>query len=201
MNRRDFLAGLAATPLLTSPAIAQDAVLGEVSKYLNQLRVVRGRFTQVNANGSRSAGDYYWRRPGLIRFEYGRSGAMVIADGTNVAVFDPKSNSGVQRYPLRTTPLRFLLQEQIDLTRDNLAAGAQTKQGFTYVTLRDPSKPKDGTMTLALQNQPPTLRQWTVDEPNGRRTTVVLDTLEQVSSLDLKLFNIEAEAQRLQRGR
>ena len=191
MNRRDILIGLAAASIAPT-ARAQDAAgLGEVSKYLNQLRTVQGRFTQINANGSQTVGTYFWQRPGRIRFEYGASGAMVIADGINVAIFDPKSNSGVQRYPLRLTPLRFLLQDRIDLRQRNLATGTASQNGLTYVTLQDPKKPRDGSMVLTLRNKPPTLRGWTVREKNGQETTIRLDSLDKVRQLTPRLFNIE----------
>ncbi|MSU92346.1 outer membrane lipoprotein carrier protein LolA [Rhodobacteraceae bacterium 2CG4] len=194
MKRRDILAALAAFPF-AGAALAQDqTVLTEVSKYLNQLTSVGGRFTQINGDGSRSAGRYWLRRPGRLRFEYDGGQAMVVADGVNIAVFDAKSNAPVQRYPIGTTPLRFLLAERIDLTRANLAQQTGSQGGFTSVVLRDPNAPRDGSMELKLRNSPPALSQWTVREKSGQTTTVVLETLEPVQGMDMMLFNIEALA-------
>lgn len=193
MKRRTLLAGLAALPFFATAARAQDKVLVEVSKYLNQLRQVTGRFTQINSDGSRATGTYYLRRPGMIRFEYDGGDAMVISDGINIGVFDAKSNAGVQRYLLRATPLRFLLRNRIDLTERNLARGTASKDGYTTVVLQDPKAPKDGSMSLVLRNRPPALTQWTVQEKTGQRTTVVLDTLEHTTGLERRLFSIEYE--------
>lgn len=196
MKRRDILAAMAALPFAGS-ALAQDQrVLTEVSKYLNQLTSVRGRFTQINGNGSRSAGTYWLRRPGRVRFEYDGGQSMVVADGVNIAVFDAKSNAPVQRYPIRTTPLRFLLAERIDLTQANLAQQTASQSGFTNVVLRDPDAPRDGSMELRLRNSPPALTQWTVREKSGQATTVILETIERVSDMDMMLFNVEALARR-----
>ncbi|MEO1292164.1 MAG: outer membrane lipoprotein carrier protein LolA [Pseudomonadota bacterium] len=194
MERRALLAALAAFPL-AGPAFGQDQrTLTEVSKYLNQLTSVQGRFLQIAGSGNRSGGRYFLRRPGRLRFEYDGGQSLVVADGFNIGVFDKKSNPEVQKYPISQTPLRFLLREQIDLTRENVAQDTGSSGGFTTVTLRDPRKPNDGSMQLRLQNSPPTLTQWTVRERNGRSTTVVLQSIERVSGLNERLFNIEYSA-------
>lgn len=203
ISRRSVLAALAALGVAGLPQASwaqQSRVLTEVSKYLNQLSSVQGRFTQINADGSRTTGTYYLRRPGGLRFEYDGGQAMVIADGVNIAVFDAKSNTAVQRYPLGQTPLRFLLRDTIDLTTRNLVTGTGSRDGFTSVVMQDPAAPADGSMTLVLRNSPPTLTQWTVQEKSGQKTTVVLDTLERVTNMSGLLFNIESEARRWGRG-
>ena len=193
MDRRTLLRALAALPLAAAPlaALAQDRTLTEVSKYLNQLRSVKGRFTQINANGSRSRGTYYLRRPGFIRFEYDGDAALVIADGTNIGVFDAKSNTGAQKYPLGTTPLRLLLRDNIDLNEPGVSRGTSNDGTFTSVVLQDPRKPRDGSMTLTFSNRPPALKQWVVTEKSGQKTTVVLETIEKTAGFDRDLFNIE----------
>ena len=193
MNRRTLIAlGLSAAAL---PAVAQDQrTLTEVSKYLNQLRSVQGRFTQVNVTGSQIGGQYFMVRPGRIRFEYDGGDALVVASGLNIAVFDRKGNPPVPRYPRNQTPLRFLLQERIDLTQSNLARDTASAGGLTTVTLQDPRSPRDGSMALVLRNSPPSLAEWTVTDSSGQQTRVVLQTLEPASNLSPLLFNIEAEA-------
>ncbi len=193
MDRRAMIA-LSLSALAWPAAAQQTQVLVEVSKYLNQLVTVQGRFTQVNANGGQVTGRYFMARPGRIRFEYDGGNALVVASGINIAVFDRKGNPPVQRYPLSQTPLRFLLERNIDLTQANLARDTGSSGGFTTVVLQDPRSPRDGSMALVLRNSPPTLSEWTVTDSSGQRTRVVLDTLEPVSNLSPLLFNIEAEA-------
>ena len=195
MRRRQLIATLAALPFaLPAMVRAQDAdVIREIDKYLNQLVAVRGRFTQINADGSRSTGTYYLWRPGRIRFEYDGGQAMVVADGTNIAVFDAKS-SAVQRYPLGTTPLRYLLRREIDLDGTGLAREVSSSGGETRVLLRDPEAPREGEMVLRFSNRPPALKSWTVRDASGQETTVILETIAPVAKMDPRLFNVEAEA-------
>ena len=191
MKRRTFIAGLAVATAVPGLSFGQERILNEVSAYLNALRSVKGRFTQFNSDGSRSTGEYTLQRPGKIRFDYDGSDAMVLADGVNVGVFDPKSSQIVQRYPLKATPLRFLLRRDIDLTEKNLTRKASSERGYTYVTLQDPRAPRDGSMLLEFQNDPARLIGWTTVDKSGQQTSVRLDSMEKVSGLGARMFSIE----------
>lgn len=194
MKRRTFIHSALALPLAGIPTLAgaQDQrTLTEVSKYLNQLRSVEGRFKQINPNGSRSGGKFYMIRPGKIRFEYDNEAALVISDGINIGIFDSKSNARANKYLLAQTPLRLLLQKDIDLTERGLSRSTSNDGKSTSVVLVDPKKPNDGTMTLVFSNSPPALTQWIVQEKTGEKTTVILEDLQKVSGLDRRLFNIE----------
>jgi Outer membrane lipoprotein carrier protein LolA len=77
------------------PASAQELSLSEVSAYFNALQTAQGGFTQINADGTISTGTIYIKRPGRMRFEYAApDNSMVIAGGGQVAIFDPRSNTG-----------------------------------------------------------------------------------------------------------
>ena len=196
MKRRTFISSALALPLLGTPMLghAQDQrTLGEVSKYLNQLRSVQGRFRQISPNGARTGGKFFMVRPGLIRFEYDRESALVIADGINIGIFDSKSNARANKYLLSQTPLRLLLQKDIDLTEPGISRSTSNDGANTSVVLVDPKRPNDGTMTLVFSNSPPALTQWIVREKTGEQTTVILEDLQKVSGLNRRLFNIEWE--------
>jgi outer membrane lipoprotein-sorting protein len=130
-------------------------------------------------------------RPGLMRFEYDGGDALVISDGINIGLFDSKSNARAQKYLLNQTPLRLLLQQNIDLTQPGISRTTSNDGRYTSVVLVDPKRPRDGDMTLVFSNKPPALTQWTVREKTGEKTTVILDSLEKVSGLNRRLFNIE----------
>jgi outer membrane lipoprotein-sorting protein len=209
MNRRNMIRILAAQTVAATVlaglsfgmAQADQRTLVEVSKYLNQLRSVTGRFRQANPDGSRAAGTYWLKRPGLARFEYDGRTAMVIADGINVGVFDAKSNQGVQKYPLSRSPLRLLLREEIDLTAEGVALGTENDGAETTIRLQDPRRPRDGTMTLVLSNRPPALKRWIAVDPQGEQTVVVLDSIERVSGVPRAMFAIEREETLWREGR
>jgi len=63
-----------------------------------------------------STGQIYIKRPGRIRFEYNApDNSLMIAGGGQVAIFDPRSNTRPDRYPLNQTPLSIILERNVDL--------------------------------------------------------------------------------------
>ena len=86
-------------------------------------------FSQVNADGSVTPGKVYIQRPGRLRFEYKGDQTLVLASGGQVAVFDKKSNSGAQQYPLSKTPLNIILADNVNLGRNGMAVS------YTHLTL------------------------------------------------------------------
>lgn len=195
MDRRTFLLALAALPLAGHPAAAQGVNVAPINSYLQALRTAEGGFRQTNPNGSTQTGRFYLAKPGRIRFEYAApKGAMVIADGSWVGVFDPKSNRNPTRYPLDRTPLSILLRDRISLAEPGLVLGATRDAGGTHVTVVDPRSPQDGRMTMTFSENPIQLRQWEIRTASGQRTRVALTELRTGVSVSRSLFNIELAA-------
>lgn len=197
MNRRDLLAALAAAPLLTIPAAleAQSIDAAPINAYLQQLRTAQGRFSQTNPDGSKQTGTFRLSKPGRIRFDYDSpKGALVVADGNWVGVFDPKSNRNPTRYPLQNTPLQMLLRDSISLAEPGLVLGATKDARGTHITVVDPRTPKDGRLVMTFSENPIQLREWEVISKTGQRTKVALTELRTGGSIDRNLFSIELVA-------
>jgi outer membrane lipoprotein-sorting protein len=191
MDRRTFLAALGALAL-ARPAAAQAVNVSAINDYLLGLRSATGGFRQTNPDGSVQTGRFYLAKPGRIRFEYDRpQGAMVIADGSWVGVFDPKSNRNPTRYPLAKTPLSLLLRDRLSLAEPGLVLGATRDAEGTDITVVDPRAPREGRMVMSFSDSPIRLRQWEITTKTGQRTRVALTSLERGMSIDPSLFNIE----------
>src|SRR6185436_19547556 len=146
MNRRSLLLAVPALALAAAlPAAAQSVNVTAINAYLTALRSAQGTFRQTNPNGSVQTGRFYLQKPGKIRFEYDTpKGAMVIADGSWVGVFDPKSNRNPTRYPLNKTPLSLLLRDRLSLAEPGLVLGATRDADGTAITVVDPRAPQEG---------------------------------------------------------
>jgi outer membrane lipoprotein-sorting protein len=191
MNRRTLLLALAALPLARAAA-AQGVNVSAINGYLQNLRSAQGRFRQTNPNRSVQTGRFYLAKPGRIRFEYDSpQGAMVIADGAWVGVFDPKSNRNPTRYPLDRTPLSLLLRENLSLREPGMVLGATRDAEGTDITVVDPRAPQEGRMVMSFNDDPIQLRQWQITTKTGQRTSVALTSLRPGASLERSLFNIE----------
>jgi outer membrane lipoprotein-sorting protein len=196
MDRRTLLVTLATLPFAALPAFAQGVDVGAINSYLQGMRTAQGRFTQTNPDRSTQTGTFYLAKPGKIRFEYDKAkgaskGAMVVADGAWVAVYDPKSNRNPTRYTLDRTPLSLLLRDRLSLAEPGMVQGATRDATGTDITVVDPRTPKEGRMVMSFSDQPIQLRQWAITTKTGQTTRVALTDLTTGVSLDRSLFNIE----------
>ncbi|MEW6122143.1 MAG: outer-membrane lipoprotein carrier protein LolA [Pseudomonadota bacterium] len=165
--------------------------LQKVSDYWNKVQVLSGNFVQVDPDGSRKTGDFYMQKPGRVRFEYDAPVPLeLISNGQSVAVRDRKLNTQ-DITPLSQTPLRFLLADNIDLSRNANVVGAFKDNLYVTVVMEE-KVPMLGTYKLLLlfDAKDYTLRQWIVTDPQGYDTSVAVSRLNYNARPDPKLFVI-----------
>lgn len=182
--------------LVAAPALAEKLSLSQLSVYLNGLTTAEAGFIQYNADGTTSEGRVLIQRPGRMRFEYAPDATLVLASGGQLAIFDPKSNQPPEQYPLAKTPLNLILARTVDLARAKMVVGHSEEGPLTTVIAQDPDHPEYGTLTLAFSADPIALRQWTVTDESGNRTTVVLDDLRTGMTYQPSTFSISFEVGR-----
>ncbi len=171
--------------------------LAAVSAYLNGIVTAEAPFTQSNADGSRSTGRLFIRRPGRIRFEYDPpERALVVAGGGMVAIFDGRSNQRAEQYPIRRTPLHLILADRVDLGRARMVVGHDFDGTATTITAQDPERPEDGRIELVFRDGPVRLTGWVITDGAGYRTTTELGVLRTGVTLSPFLFDIAYEESR-----
>jgi outer membrane lipoprotein-sorting protein len=172
----------------------QRPMVDKISAYLSSLQSLSGDFVQIGPDGTRTVGKFYIQKPGRVRFEYEPPSPIdVIADGSSVAVRD-RNLATQDIYPLSQTPLRYLLADQIDLTRDTTLVGVSQDNLFVSVTIEE-RQFLIGTNKLVLMFGAKDMRlhQWTITDPQGYETTVAVYNLDTVHKPDPGLFTINYE--------
>ncbi|GGE28703.1 outer-membrane lipoprotein carrier protein [Agaricicola taiwanensis] len=179
----------------TAPGQLTAEQLGAVQKvnaYFNSAQVMSGSFIQIGSNGGRSEGKFYLSKPGKLRFEFEPpSKLQIIADGKSVAIRD-RALATQDIYSLSQTPLRYLLQPNIDLLRDTKVIAVYTEPELTSIAIEENSK-LAGTSKLLLvfDSQSHELKQWTVTDAQGLDTTVAVYNIDTTSRPDERLFAID----------
>ncbi|WBU55869.1 LolA family protein [Paracoccus sediminicola] len=182
--------------LVSAPAaLAEKIPLNNISNYLNSLTTLQSEFTQVNPDGTISAGTVYIQRPNRVRFEYKNSDQLMLASAGQVAVFDAKSNQGPQIYPLSKTPLSIILAPNVNLARQGMVTGHSERKNTTVVTAQDPANPEYGNIEMVFTS-PTELRQWVVTDDTGKKTTVILGEMRKGVSFQPSTFVIDSELAR-----
>lgn len=202
MHRRAFLSlsGTAALLLPLSAQAADPVPLSQLSAYLQTLGEAQAPFTQVNADGSRSTGTLYLKRPGRARFEYDPPAEVLVMVGSGtVAIFDDRGDATPESYPLRRTPLNVLLSRRVDLVGSDMITGHRRDGEYTTIVARDPENPEYGTIALQFADAPLRLARWVIVGESGERTTIELGALVKPAPLSPFLFDITYE-KRQRRG-
>jgi outer membrane lipoprotein-sorting protein len=170
----------------------QRAIVERVNNYLSGVQTLTGNFVQVGPDGSRTQGYFYIYKPGRVRFEYNDPSPIeLIADGSSVVVRDRRLATQ-DVYPLSQTPLRFLLAERVDLTKDTNLVSVYADDVFVTVVLEE----KNGIvgtsrLMIMFSAKDMQLKQWTVTDPQGYDTTVAVYNLDTSKRPDPALFKID----------
>ena len=189
------IAALLGLAWILAPALALAALpsahvadLARIEAYLNDLGTLRSDFIQINPDGAKVTGELYYQRPDKMRLDYDPpSDILIISDGWWVIFYDRKLEQ-VSHLTKGSTPLGFLLSDQIRLSGDVTVTDVARENGELKVTLIQTDEPNQGSIQLAFAEDPLELRRWTVRDAQGQSTYVVLDALETGVPLDKELF-------------
>ncbi len=176
---------LAAVPVVETDAAAE---IRRVETYLNDLRSLRAEFVQIDSKGGTSTGSLYYARPDKMRLDYDAPNpVLIVANGWQVIYHDRKLDQ-VSHLLTSQTPLSFLLKKKVKLRGDVTVTEVEDKGSEVLLTLIQTDDPGLGSITLAFGKQPLELRRWTVIDPQGLSTHIVLERMQTDVAIDDKLF-------------
>ena len=164
------------------------ANVARVEAYLNAITTLSAKFSQIAPDGQVAEGDFYLRRPGRLRFEYAPPvPLLIVADGFRLVLYDHELGQ-VNAWPVAVTPLGPLVARTVDFINSGHAQAVETHSGILRLTLVDPDRPEDGSITLVFQDNPLELRYWEVTDPQGLVTVLVLTGMRINPDLEPELF-------------
>ena len=91
------------------------AGLAQVQAHLRAVETMTAGFTQTDRRGRSLRGTLTIKRPGRIRFDYGRSANMLIVGDGRALTFIDYDVGQRQRWPINDSPLSVLLDPSQDL--------------------------------------------------------------------------------------
>jgi outer membrane lipoprotein-sorting protein len=177
------LPGTLAPALAPAPLAAQsgrqsasqlDAAVGA----LRAISTMRADFAQTDRAGNVAAGVMTLKRPGKIRFDYGKNADfLVISNGKSLYVVDYEVNQ-VERWPISNSPLGALFDPERDVKRYGKLV-ATGNPDVISVEVRDPDKPEFGMINLIFVRKPSApggwqLTHWVALDAQNHRTRVQL---------------------------
>lgn len=174
---------LAAAPLAAAafvapaPVAAQTNGLSDVQAHLRAVTTMTANFSQTDRRGRVQNGTLTMKRPGRIRFDYGRNAdLLIVGDGRALTMIDYEVNQ-VSRWPINDSPLSVLLNPNQDLAR--FSRVTRNDNQVLMLEARDPRRREFGTITIAFAKVPSApaglmLQGWTALDAQNNRTTIRL---------------------------
>ncbi len=169
------LAGFAlAAPGMASPSTD----LRAVETHLAQTQSLVSSFTQTDGKGRQLTGTLSLKRPGRIRFEYGRGANMLLVGNGKTLSFIDYEVGQKSSWPVAKSPLAVLLSANPDLGRIARIVPSNDPR-VVVVRARDARRPEFGTLVLAFTRSGGpaglTLEGWTAIDAQNKTTKVRLD--------------------------
>jgi outer membrane lipoprotein-sorting protein len=172
------------TTPLTPPAAAQSGpqtAASDLDRVVGALRAIstmRADFTQTDRQGNTLRGTMTLKRPGKIRFDYGKNADfLVVSNGKSLYMVDYEVRQ-VERWPIGNSPLGALFDPQKDVKRFGKLVPTGNKDVYS-VEVRDPKKPEFGMITLIFVKNAAApgglqLTHWVALDAQNNRTRVAL---------------------------
>ena len=179
--------------LTGTPVSAAEAVR-RADAYFDAAKTMIADFSQYGADGRRAQGKLYISKPGRMLFAYDPPAPLeIVSDGATVAVQDLKLNTK-DVYSIGQTPLKFLLDEQVDLAKQTKVLGVDSQPKTTAIQIED-SSTFGGTskVDLVFDTRTFKLKKWGVHDSQGYETTVLLSNVDLQTPPDPRLFQLHDE--------
>lgn len=161
--------------------------------YLNGLKTLSGEFTQTNSKGHRASGTLHISRPGKMRLTYSPpSSLLIVSDGTWLITYDKQADE-TNYTSLDKTPAAFILRSHIRFSGDVAITNVVPRgKNTTEISLIRREDPEAGYITFVFENNPVSLKEWSIVDAQGVTTRVSLSNVRSNIPLPPGLFTIKS---------
>ncbi|HEX2623731.1 MAG TPA: outer membrane lipoprotein carrier protein LolA [Sphingomicrobium sp.] len=163
-----------AAPVAASPA----SDLKQVEAHLAATTSMTANFTQTDGKGRQLTGQLSLKKPGRIRFEYGRGANMLLVGNGKTLTFIDYDVGQKSSWAVSNSPLSVLMSANPNLGRIARIVHSDSPN-VVVVRARDARRPEFGTLVLAFVKSPGSpaglrLEGWTAIDAQNKKTTVRL---------------------------
>ena len=165
--------------------------ISKIENYLNSITTLKSIFLQTASTGERSGGVLFLDRPGKMRVEYDEpSPILLVSDGSYV-IYVEKNLEQISHFPIAQTPLRVLIEKDVDLQAWYKIKSIKRGPGTLRLTLIMKDDLSLGSVQLLFSDRPMQLRQWTIRDQQGIEVRVSLMDIQRGARFDPKLFEVD----------
>lgn len=188
---------LFAALLIAGSAHAENADLGKIESYLNNISTLEANFVQMSSNGGSAEGKIYIEKPSKIRMEYTAPDPLLIVGNGEYIIYNDKELDQITNIDYKDIPATMILSNKIKFDGKNLKVTDFYKDsGQTSVTVEMPNSPGVKPITLIFDNAPFRLKQWKVIDQQNIEVTISLFDAEQDKKLSENLFKFSKKSEK-----
>ena len=177
-------------------AIPQNKTLKLINDYLGDIRTLQANFSQTNNMEDIMTGSLFLKKPGKIRFSYDPpNNLQIVTKQQAVLIFDPKnSGSGPLTYPLSSTPLGFLIKNDLSsLIGENVEVFEL--DDFIFLKVHN----SQSTLRIEFSKNPLSLSGWEFKNQVGETIKVTLNNIKKNNYISNEVFKTDKDYERIKK--
>ena len=177
-------------------AIPQNKTLKLINDYLGDIRTLQANFSQTNNMEDIMTGALFLKKPGKIRFSYDPpNNLQIVTKQQAVLIFDPKnSGSGPLTYPLSSTPLGFLIKNDLSsLIGENVEVFEL--DDFIFLKVHN----SQSTLRIEFSKNPLSLSGWEFKNQVGETIKVTLNNIKKNNYISNEIFKTDKDYERIKK--
>ncbi len=177
-------------------ALSKDEIFARVKEYLLDMRTLQANFSQINYTGDIMTGKLYLKKPGKIRFSYDPPhNLQIVSKQQALLIFDPKSSgSGPLTYPLSSTPLGFLIKNEVGALIHESSKSFEIDDKI-FIKIQNPQY----RISIEFKKKPVSLVGWEFENQIGEIIRISLNNIKTNAFISNEIFKTEKDYERIKK--
>ena len=167
-----------------------------IKDYLGDIKTLQAEFSQTNHTEDIMTGIFFLKKPGKIRLSYDPpQNLQIVSKQQAVLIFDPKNGgSGPLTYPLHSTPLSFLIKNDLSLFINENGESLELGNLIIF-KVRNPQY----NLSIEFNKNPVSLLGWEFENQMGELIKIRLNNIYKNKYISDEIFKTEKDYERLKK--
>ena len=167
-----------------------------IKDYLGDIKTLKAEFSQTNQTEDIMTGIFFLKKPGKIRLSYDPpQNLQIVSKQQAVLIFDPQNGgSGPLTYPLHSTPLSFLIKDDLSLFINENGESLELDNLIIF-KVRNPQY----NLSIEFNKNPVSLLGWEFENQMGELIKIRLNNIHKNKYISDEIFKTEKDYERLKK--
>ena len=167
-----------------------------IKDYLGDIKTLQAEFSQTNQTEDIMTGIFFLKKPGKIRLSYDPpQNLQIVSKQQAVLIFDPQNGgSGPLTYPLHSTPLSFLIKNDLSLFINENGESLELGNLIIF-KVRNPQY----NLSIEFNKNPVSLLGWEFENQMGELIKIRLNNIHKNKYISDEIFKTEKDYERFKK--